>query len=530
MTLSHRRTFLKELGLGAGLALALPGRSAALAADILSRHRLPRSTPEQQGVSSGGILGFLDGIAASQHEFHSFMMARHGKVVAEGWWSPYRAKANHMLYSLSKSFTSTAVGLAVTDGRLRVEDKVVSFFPEDLPDTVSDHLAALRVRDLLTMSVGHAQDSTGPIREKENWVKAFLALPIPHPPGTVFLYNSGATYMLSAIVQKVTGQKVIDYLGPRLFRPLGITGMTWETCPRGINTGGWGLSVPTEALAKFAQLYLQRGVWKEKQILPSAWVAEATSFKIQQPAADLERMKQHSDWHQGYCYQFWRCRHDAFRGDGAFGQYAIVMPDQDAVIAITSESSNMQGELDLVWDHLLPAMKDSPLPADPESHAALERRLTALTLPPPLAQRTSPTGARISGKVFKLQANDLDAQSVSFEFRNHSSVFTLRDSQREYPVACGIESWIEAETTMPGTPPTLTYSQTGIRSKIAASGTWRDDQTFEMTWRYYETPHHDTVTCHFDGENVRVEFMNSVTRMSPSHQEKRPVLLGLCAA
>src|SRR5262249_53568237 len=150
----------------------------------------------------------------------------------------------------------------------------------------------------------------------------------------VFLYDTGATYMVSAIVQRASGQKVIDYLTPRLFEPLEVHGMTWETCPRGINTGGWGLSVTTETLAKFGQLYLQKGSWHGKQLLRPEWVEEATTFKIQQPADPAGDVS--PDWHQGYAYQFWRCRHNAFRGDGAFGQFCIVMPEKNAVVAITS--------------------------------------------------------------------------------------------------------------------------------------------------------------------------------------------------
>jgi len=180
-----RRLFLKQLGLGAsGFVLFSPGNSRAWADE---RSPMPRSTRQKI-------------------ELHSFMVVRHGSVVAEGWWAPYAAEFRHGLYSLSKSFTSTAVGLAVAEGKLSVEDKVVSFFPKDLPETVSENLAAVRVKDLLTMSVGHAQDPTFEMVKAENWVKAFLAWPIPNAPGTNFVYNSGATYTLSAIVQLVTGQ------------------------------------------------------------------------------------------------------------------------------------------------------------------------------------------------------------------------------------------------------------------------------------------------------------------------------------
>jgi len=269
-------------------------RTRQVKAAVGQSRSLPRSTPERQGISSADILDFVATADRQIDTMNSFMLVRHGYVVAEGWWGPYDRDTPHILYSLSKSFTSTAVGFAVTEGRLKVDDKVVHFFPDDLPETVSDHLAALRVRDLLTMSVGHTKDSTPLIRKEDNWARAFLALPIENQPGSTFLYNSGATYMLSAIVQKLTGQKLIDYLGPRLFEPLDIQRMTWETCPRGINTGGWGLSVQTECLAKFGQFYLQKGVWNGRQILPQAWIDEATTFKIQQPAAagaDLEERR-----------------------------------------------------------------------------------------------------------------------------------------------------------------------------------------------------------------------------------------------
>ena len=519
--ISHRRTFLKHLGLGAGALGFVSFAPTTFAKGLLLSGELPRSLPEAQGVRSEGILDFLKAIEASKHEFHSFMMARHGHVIAEGWWSPYQAQLNHMLYSLSKSFTSTAVGLARAEGKLTVNDPVISFFPDKLPDSISDNLRSLKIKDLLTMSVGHAQDSTPTITKQEDWVKAFLALPIPNQPGTAFLYNSGATYMLSAIVQKVTGQKVIDFLRPRLFEPLKIEGMTWETCPLGINTGGWGLSLRTENLAKFGQLYLQKGAWDGKQILPADWVEEATSFKIQQPGADLEKLKKESDWHQGYCYQFWRCRHNAFRGDGAFGQYTIVLPDQDVVIAITSESPSMQGEMNLVWEHLWPAIQEENLPANKKAAEELNQELCTLTLLPPKGQLSSPTTARISNKSFAVSENELGVQSASFEFGKDNCVFKVRDDRGVHQITCGLEKWIPGETTMPGTPPKLTVGPTTGSLKTAASGTWKDDRTFEMIWRFIETPHHDTVTCRFDADEVKVETINSVT-----HKEAKPAFHG----
>lgn len=523
MFLPTRRTFLKQLGAGAGalvLGAALDQRAWA------ATRGLPRSTPEAEGVSSASIEAFLDALAQSKHEFHSIVIARHGRVIAEGWWKPYAAELPHTMYSMSKSFTSTAVGLAVADGKLTVEDKVASFFPNDLPKEVSDNLAALKVKHLLTMAVGNEHEPTHDMVQQENWVHAFLAAPITHEPGSIFLYNSAATYMCSAIVQHVTGQKVIDYLTPKLFAPLGIEGMAWETCPRGINTGGWGLSIQTEGLAKFGQLYLQKGKWNGKQIIPAAWVEEATTKHIQQPdPAKPSRPHEDNDWLQGYGYQFWRCRHNAFRGDGAFGQFTIVMPEQDAVIAITGESGDLQGELDLVWQHLLPAMKDGKLPADNAAQTRLGERLTNLALPLPQGPLNSPTATTVSGKTFQLGANDLGLQSVTFGFEKSSVHMTLRTAQDTYAISSGLGAWERGETALPGTPPRIIAGGApapGTRHKIAAAGTWKDEQTWEMTWRYYETPHHDTVTCRFDGSKVAITFQASTNR----GKDKRPVLQG----
>ncbi len=522
-----RRSFLQQAGF-ATAALGMGATPWRVLADA-------RTTPEAAGVSSQAIRAFLAAVAGSTHEMHSLMIMRHGQPIVQGWWRPYRADTPQSLYSLSKSFTSTAVGLAVTEGKLKVTDRVVDFFPERKPSSVSDNLNALRVQHLLTMAVGHAKDPTAAITREEDWVRAFLAFPIENAPGSAFVYNSGATYMLSAILQKVTGEKLIDYLRPRLFDPLQVSGMRWATCPRGIDTGGWGLSATTETLAKFGQLYLQQGQWNGKQLVPRAWVQEATTAKIQQPATtpgtDLAQLKQSSDWHQGYAYQFWRCRHDAFRGDGAFGQYCIVLPKQDAVIAITSATPNMQALLNLVWEHLLPGLQDKPLSADASASSQLQEQLAALTLPLPSGSPTSPTSARINGRTFELESNSLGAKSVAVRFAGDSCKFELTTAAGRFDINCGIGRWVDGATSMPGTPPEISEMigpPVGAQSaaKVGAAGAWTDPNTFQMQWRFYGTPHHDVVTCRFDNDRVQVEFKNSITALGGTHPETRPVLKG----
>ena len=254
-----------------------------------------------------------------------------------------------------------------------MDDPVLKFFPDDAPAEPSKNLQAMRVRDLLTMSTGH---QTEPKFSAETpWVKTFLAHPVEHKPGTHFLYNSPGSYTLSAIVQKVTGQTALEFLRPRLFEPLGIENPGWSTSPQGVNCGGWGLFLRTEDLAKFGQLYLQKGQWNGKQLIPAAWVETATAKQVSN-GSDPAR-----DWDQGYGFQFWRCRHGAFRGDGAFGQFCLVLPEQDAVVAITADTKDMQAELNIVWDKLLPAFQTAPLPANAEDEAKLKQTLSNLAVP-----------------------------------------------------------------------------------------------------------------------------------------------------
>jgi CubicO group peptidase (beta-lactamase class C family) len=480
---------------------------------LAQKTTLPRSTPEAEGVSSNDIIRFLDATAKSKTEFHSFILLRHGKVIAEGWWNPYRADLKHTLYSCSKSFTATAIGFTVQEKKLSLDDKVVSFFPNDLPDTVSTWLSKLTVKDVLMMSDGQEPDPTFVVASKDtNWIKGFLATPIIHEPGTQFLYNSLGTYMLSAIVQKVTGQKTVDYLKPRLFDPLGIEGMDWETDMHDINTGGWGLRLKTEDMAKFAELFLQKGNWNGKQILPASWVEEASAKKIMQDPNAPQSKKDSSDWLQGYCYQMWRCRHNAFRGDGAYGQFMIVMPEQDAALAITAETPDMQEEINLVWEYLLPAFKKQALPADADAGTRLKEKIQALSLPLP-PKHEEAFGTTISGKSFTVSANGMHLKNISFSFSNDICNVIFQKDTATYHIAFGAGRWEASETSMPG--PSLTAGMIEKNSmifpaKITGSYTWKDANTLELVLRYIESPHTETFTCHFHDNKLTMEAARSL--------------------
>lgn len=338
---------------------------------------LPRSTPEAEGVPSRAVLAFVEAADKNVNTFDSFMIVRHGKVIAEGRWKPNAADTPHVLNSVSKSFTSTAVGLAIHDHKLKLNDRVLKFFSADAPPQPSANLQAMTVRDLLTMSGGHAIE---PGRRGGPSVKQFLAQPVVYQPGTHFLYNTMGTYVLSSIITRVTGQTALEYLKPRIFSPLGITNPRWDASPEGNSLGGYGLYLRTEDIAKLGQLYLQKGKWNGKQLVPRKWVEQASSKQIDNDKESHAQIG--ADWKEGCGFQFWRCRHNAFRADGAGGQFIVVMPDQDVVVAITADTGNMQGELDAIWDNLLPALQPKALPADKADQQKLQDTVANLVAHP----------------------------------------------------------------------------------------------------------------------------------------------------
>jgi hypothetical protein len=366
----------------------------------------------------------------------------------------------------------------------------------------------MKIRHLLSMSTGHALDTTGRIasRKDGDWVKGFLSLGVKHRPGTHFVYNSGATYMLSAIIQKVTGMPLIEYLRPRLFEPLGIANPTWESCPRGINTGGWGLSIRTEDIARFGQMYLQKGLWNGQRILPEEWVAQASAFQVQNSHPT------NPDWRQGYGFQFWRCQHGAYRGDGAFGQFCVVMPEQDAVLAITSGVANMQAVLDLVWKHLLPALQSQALPPAPAAQKALEAKLTQLMLPPPAGAETSPMSPAISGKTFHFQANPMRLESLSFDFSTRREL-TIRLGRGRHLIVCGFNDWVENQTTLFAQPRRANARPSSVSTEsqpVCASAVWTAEDTLQVTLRRVETPFYNTLACRFADDRVEVTTTTNV--------------------
>src|SRR5689334_9718551 len=306
---------------------------------------LSRSAPAAAEVSSSAISAMLDRFDEKSIECHSLMVVRHGHVVAEGWWAPYSAERPHLLYSLTKSFTSVAVGLAIADGLLSLDDRVVDVLPDHVPAGVSEQGRRLTVHHLLSMTTGHRTDSLAEAwqREPGDLLRGFLRVPFPEAEGTWHAYDNPTTYVLARMVERVTGRDLPGLLDDRLFHPMGIRHAEWDRVASGAAFGFHGLHLTTEAVAAFGELLLRGGRWGDRQLVPRAWVELATRWHVatqEDPAA--------ADWSRGYGYQFWRSRH-GFRGDGAFGQMCLVVPSEDLVVAVTGANEKSQGVLDAIW-------------------------------------------------------------------------------------------------------------------------------------------------------------------------------------
>lgn len=445
---------------------------------------LPRSAATEQSVDPGAVLGFVDAVDADPAiELHSLMVLRHGHVVAEGWWAPHTPERARLLYSLSKCFTSTALAFALTEGLVDLDDTVMSYFPEFSDQITDPRSRAITLRHLASMTSGHDHDMLADAveRDRDGLVRGFLLVPPDEQPGSVFAYSQPCTYTLAAIIQRRAGERLSEYLRPRLLEPLGVAEVGWQCRPAGQELGFSGMFARTEDVAKLGQLYLQRGRWGEDQLIPERYVELATSAQIGTPAME------NVDWQQGYGYQFWMSRH-GYRGDGAFGQFCLVLPEQDAVVAMTGGTEEMQAVLNHAWAHLLPGL--GSVSPDEGALPDLEERLRGLHLPAPYAQ-PSPTNwedwtaAPFSVTPAKDPTNGAVLTSVAVARVGDRLVVTLSEPDNSVTFAVANSEWLVSEPR----------DAHGDLVPVAASGGWLDDQTLGIEVIFLETPHRMDVVC-----------------------------------
>ncbi|MFH8801881.1 serine hydrolase domain-containing protein [Streptomyces sp. NPDC017936] len=477
----------------------------------MSDRPLPSSTPSARGVDARGVLAFLDAVDAAEHvEPHSLMILRHDRLVAAGWWAPYAPDRPHLLYSLSKSFTATAAAFAVAEGLIALDDPVISYFPEFAADVTDPRSRAMRVRHVASMASGHQAETLdrAAALDPDELVRGFLLLPPDRDPGTVFAYNQPATYTLAAIVQRVTGRPLTDWLRPRLLDPLGIGEVAWLDDRHGRELGYSGLHATTDAIARLGRLYLREGVWEGKRLLSREWVAEATRAHIATAGAlgDTGR----PDWDEGYGFQFWRSRH-GYRGDGAYGQFCLVLPAQDAVIALTAATVAMQDLLDLVWRHLLPAFRPRPLTGREDADAALAGRLADLSLPlAPGAPAPPERAEQWSGARFApyggVCAGQPSLTGAAVTAGPHGWTLTLVEGDHRLGLRLDPGGRHVAEEPVP----------------TAVSGGWTDADTLVVDVTFLETPHRLRVTCSLGGRTFTAHWATQPLHGGPLRAQRAP--------
>ncbi len=494
---------------------------------------LPRCTPEEAGLSSAVVEQLFRAVEKDVDTLgvHAMMLIRDGRVFAEGYWAPYRPDVPHMLYSASKSIISTAMGFAYDEGLIDLDRRLDDIFTE-LPPSSNKWNRMLTVRHLLTMSSGIRFNEIGSMLDRD-WVKMFMESAPKFEPGTQFEYNSLNTYMLSAVLNRITGQSITEYLMPRLYQPLGIANYPWETCPMGIEKGGWGLSLCIEDLAKIAQLYLNKGVWNGQRILSEEWISMAASPQIATPNGEIN---------QGYGFQIWMNANGVYQFNGAFGQYAVMFPNINAAAIIFSGSNQLFAKTSLMQalSSCLWSAADSPLPQYPEGH----RRLTEYTKSLIFSPAPSRTGLGTDGEQFDRMCSLLHGREYRLESTNgavfpqplqsvHGCYSMGADAVRfakqdENTLAVTFYEHYERNTLYVKRDGSLTDSRYGIREEmhlVSTRGIWscnEDDICLTLFSSFIETPDTRIIEMRMLGENMEIIFDET-----PSAQNATTMLLEL---
>lgn len=456
-------------------------------------NELERATPESQGVHSKSIISFLDSITSlSTAEIHSAIIMRHGKVIAEAYPRPFRPEYGQTLFSCSKTFTSAAIGMAIEENRLRLTDRLAAFYPELLPDTIPKNLADINIRDLLTMQSGFKV--TDDVRTYQNkWIKGCISNSMTSKPGTRFAYDSMDTYLLSAILTKVTRSTLFDYLKPRLFEPLHITKVNWEWSPEGISCGGWGLYLQPESMAKFGQLLLNKGAWKGKQLIPASWVAEMMKTQVKSSK---------------YGYQMWICSNPGTaKADGAFGQYIIIMPKEDMVAVITQSMTGDAGkrEQEMLYNIVLPGIKETYLP-DERGYKNLARKQTSYILPYAPGRATTAKQNTIYNTTYQLSKNRLGWKSISVSSKGKDLMVNINtDKHGTVRLRCGHKQWTNSQVPVKFPPYSRSATQgafTGFTKPFTAASSygWKDADVLEVKTHFIDWMSGFTLTFYFESK------------------------------
>lgn len=474
-------------------------------------------TPEEAGIPSGAIETLLDDLAGCETEPHGLMILRRGRLCFSAWWKPYAPELVHGLQSLTKTFSGTAVGLLISEGKLSLDTRVTSLFPELVPPDASEHLRRMTVRDVLCMGTG-METAAFPT---EHWVEDFFRTPVPNRPGTAFYYNNPGSNLLARIVKQVSGQSMMDYLEENLFPYLGIEkgSITCLTLPDGTEVGGGGMAAHLEDCVRLMLLYMNHGAAGGKQLLSEEYVRLATSCQNAAPNPNGI-----FDCRQGYGFQMWQCSYPgAYRADGAMGQYVVCFPQQELIVAIHETASypvGVQQVLEKIYA-LLPAVEAAPLPEDTKAYRALLEKAEKLAVPAPFA---ASDGTQISdalagcyrpvqGKLPWVPAitwmvvGKKPPEVRSLTFRKETDwALLLETSAGDFTLTLPTNG--AAECSLPGLFP---YDRVLVQARACAAN------RLEADLRYVQTCYHVRLGFCVEGDTLRIE--TNMSDMVPVREE-----------
>lgn len=463
----------------------------------------------QNGISKSKLLKMLQRQRQEgKTEIHSLVFYQDGQLLARVGIPPYTTVQQGQLYSLSKSFAATAIGIACDLGLLHAEDRVIDLFPDKAPADPDPNWEALTVHHLLSMNTGHEACTMSQIAASDDGVSAFFNCPLTHRPGTHFVYNTGATYMLSAIITRLTGETLFDFLYERLFYPLGIRPAQWQQSGGALSEGGVGLFLSCDDIAKLGLLYLNQGVYQGKRLLSAEWVRTAQSAHSDTTGNGT------ADWSCGYGYQLWRNARGGYRADGAMGQYCLILPEQNLVLAVLSESKDMQLALDLLFEYLADFRS-----ADNEAAVDLSAALRSFY--PPAQYQGEAVPSKYDG-LYRLNPNLQGFTKVSLQSAKTQICLDFTDGVRRQSVIAGNGVWIENRITAPAWKPTLIGLAPYLRAEesiFLASCRMESDGKLCIDVRYTNCPHKGTYTIALQDGNLTISLSHFAGTLYPEAAE-----------
>lgn len=402
----------------------------------------PRASCAEVGLDPQAVIDFCDAAAAEPLELHCLVIVRRGAAAVSAAWAPYTTDRATLVYSVTKSLVGTAAGLAIGEGKLALDTRLVDLFADEVPERVHPRTAELTLHHVLSMSTGHTEDTLLELRTlpPAEWVRGFLSMPPQREVGSLHIYHNGASWIAGEAVRRATGEGLVEWLMPRVLEPLSIEDLPWRRDELGREFGHSGAYLTAERAAALGHLYLRGGLHQGRRLLPEGWVDLATRAHIPTPG----NVNPHSCC--GYGYQLWRNR-EGYRFDGHNAQYTVVLPERDAVISLTSGQWPTVKVLETVWRHLLPGFDRAETPG---SRQRLEQRLGELEIPLP-TERTTPEARDRPGPVAVLRVDPEEAEwqyprvadvSLTPAGEGWELAFTNDDGRVRLP--CGADTWVES--------------------------------------------------------------------------------------